>query len=426
MSTATDSAVKPYLRVTDLWWALAAAGAAALVMAVSNETAGYGGPLVGLALLAIAGAPLVVRSRWPVGSMLAVSALPYVYLGMDFPGGAELPLQMTALYSAAAFGCRRATITVFVIISALNIGFRAWFDTDPPLLIAVSIIPLALALALGDGAYTRQRLSEQTQARLDMMEAEREADARAAVAEERAQIARELHDVLAHTITTITVQAGAAADGLPEGPERRALRTVRTTANEARDQLRATLELLRADSPGLPAPVGDFSDLVANTEAAGVTVVFERHGEEHPLPVTVELAAYRIVQEALTNVVRHSHASNARVTLAQQPTTLTVHVTDDGAAAAYREGFGIIGIRERVRALGGTCSVGPHPNGGFNVEAALPITQHPSTAAPPVDAPTHPGRPSQEASGVGAGTASAEPDVDVDEAADETSVEESQ
>jgi signal transduction histidine kinase len=200
------------------------------------------------------------------------------------------------------------------------------------------------------------------------------------------RIARELHDVVSHSIGVISVQAGVAAHLLERRPDKagKALATIRQASDEALDELHAMLGVLRqpdGDAPLSPAPgLAQLGALVAQAQAAGLEVQVDAEGAAN-LPPAVDLAGYRIVQESLTNVVRHAGATRATVTVAADGDTLLVEVSDDGTgapAAGNGNGNGngtrqgIVGMRERARALGGTLEAGPRPEGGFRVSARLP------------------------------------------------------
>jgi signal transduction histidine kinase len=218
-----------------------------------------------------------------------------------------------------------------------------------------------------------------------MLEAERthaEEDRRRA-GEERLRIARELHDVLAHNISLINVQAGVALHLMDEQPgqSRTALAAIKQASNDALHELRSVLDILRqgTDAPRSPTSGLDSLDgLVANAASAGLAVSTRVEGTPRPLPTGVDLAAFRIVQEALTNVTRHAGQATASVLVAYGDGELTVQVDDDGRGATRQGaeaagGNGIRGMRERAAALGGQLDAGPRPGGGFRVAARLPL-----------------------------------------------------
>ncbi|MFE9010635.1 sensor histidine kinase [Streptomyces cyaneofuscatus] len=198
---------------------------------------------------------------------------------------------------------------------------------------------------------------------------------------EQVRVAREIHDILAHTVSAMTVQAGVALDALDTAPEvsRRAMTQVRASGKEAVRELRATLSVLRETESTAPAPrLDQLAELVEGVEAGGVRVALRRTPSGAAYPAVVEATAYRIVQEALTNVVKHSGAGRVAASLTGTDTALHIEIVDDGpprselSAPDAADGFGLIGMRERVLALGGTLAYGPVPGGGFRVHAVLP------------------------------------------------------
>jgi signal transduction histidine kinase len=208
----------------------------------------------------------------------------------------------------------------------------------------------------------------------------REQEARQRANEERLRIARELHDVLAHNITTINVQSGVALHLIDEQPEqaRTALEAINEASADALREVRSALSALRGDGEQPPrtptAGLDGVDELVSRACAAGLEVSIDVRGNRRPLPASVDLAAFRIVQESLTNVVRHAQATAATVQLAYGAGELTVQIDDDGrGGAAANGGSGILGMRERAAALGGRLIAGPGPRGGFRVSAHLPF-----------------------------------------------------
>lgn len=233
------------------------------------------------------------------------------------------------------------------------------------------------------GRFVRSRLEEarELERRTQRLEREREEQARLAVAEERRRIARELHDVVAHSLSVVVVQAGAAEEMLRRDPERalEPIRSVQETGRTALAEMARLLGVLReygeeiglAPQPGLD----ELSTLVEETRAAGLPVELSIEGEQRPLPLGVELSAYRIVQEALTNARKHAGNARARVTVRYGSDALEVEVVDDGAGRDNGAvgGFGLVGMRERVAVFGGSLDASPRPTGGFGVHARLPL-----------------------------------------------------
>ncbi len=224
-------------------------------------------------------------------------------------------------------------------------------------------------------AATRAQLARETQTR--------EERARRIAVEERLRIARELHDVFGHTMATISVQAGVGLHVIEQRPEqaREALAAIKTICDDGLTDVKTILGILRADTAAEEQPraprdgLDRLTELVDTAEAAGLRVELSVDGDPRPLPAPVDLAAYRIIQEALTNVLRHAEARTVRLALTHEPSRLLIRIRDDGPATSTDTpgGHGIDGMRERARALSGQLTAAPHPDGGFEVCAELPI-----------------------------------------------------
>ncbi len=248
----------------------------------------------------------------------------------------------------------------------------------------VVFIPLLFGIAwlAGFALNARAEQADAAEARAVQAERERETAARIAVAEERARIARELHDIVAHAVSVMVLQVGAVRHKLPEelADESDALRGVEGAGRTALAEMRRLLAAMRDDGDDLelgPQPgLDSVGSLVAEVERAGLPVALHVEGETAPLPRAVELSAYRIVQEALTNALKHAHASRADVTLRYGPDELRIEVRDDGSgggATRNGPGYGLVGVRERVKIYGGTMTAGTAPGGGFVLDARLPL-----------------------------------------------------
>jgi signal transduction histidine kinase len=343
------------------------------------------GPVAVLLLLAAAGA-LLVRRPYPVAALAGATVPTWVYLALDFPVGPVFVAVVVAVFGAIVAGRRLAAWVTLGIGWALALWIAPSFgerDVSPWAAVAGSA---AWVLALGTAAELVRTRTER-RAGAERVRAE---EARRRAGEQRMAIARELHDVLAHHISLISVQAGVALHLMDERPEqaRTALTAIRQASKESLGELRSVLELLRHGEDGAPvapAPgLAALDGLVARTSAAGVPVALSVTGRARSLPVAVELAAYRIVQEALTNVTRHAGAARADVRLDYGEDELVLEVTDDGTGGppdSAGSGSGLLGMAERAAALGGTADAGPRPGGGWRVTAHLP------TGPPPLDVP---------------------------------------
>lgn len=375
--------------------ALAAVVAAANGFAVAAEQeAGAKDPDALAYLLAVAIAvPLLVRRRWPLGVLLVSAVVLMAYHALDYPAiGLAVPLAV-ALFTAVAAGHLWAGAIVAFGLALAGIGFRALEEGESVVSVVGSgtvddVALLAAVLLLAETLRTRRAWMAEVRERLRRTEAEREREAERRVEQERLRIAHELHDVLAHTLAVIGVQAGVATETLTDSPTdaQASLQAIRERTREALTELRATVGVLREFrevAPRSPAPrLSQLKELLSMAADAGVDVEASITGDARPLPAIVDLAAYRIIQESLTNVIRHAGATRARVAIAYEPDTVVVQVDDDGrgagnGAATLAEGYGITGMRERAAAIGGRleAGAGASPDGGFRVRAWLPAEQ---------------------------------------------------
>jgi signal transduction histidine kinase len=326
-----------------------------------------------------AGALLLWRRHHPVRVALAVLVLLAGYHGAGYHGFAPALVMFVAVYSVAAYG-RPPNSLIWCAILLAGIWLIPTLPVNPvpwwSLAILGPILGLGWMVVIGLAARQR-RLGEADRIRRAAGTAEAEAGRR--IAEERLRIARELHDVLAHTISVISVQAGTALDHLDTDPARTriALQHVRTAAKQAMPELRAAVGPLRSGGIAAPQPrLDQLADLVETARRAGVAATL--HCTAGELPPHTELTVYRIVQESLTNVVRHAHASTVEVSVMATPDEVLVEVRDDGAGGAAAPpggesvGFGILGMRERAIQAGGTLDAGATGDGGFRVLARLP------------------------------------------------------
>jgi signal transduction histidine kinase len=334
--------------------------------------------LVAYLLLATGPVALLWRRRSPALVLAVVMASNVLYFGLGYPYGPAWLALIVAIWTAVTRGARRAAwITAFVGLAAYFTLAALLGRAEPttPLSIAAHLGWLLLFLVVAEvalAARQRRQAAERTRAE----------EARRRAGEERMRIARELHDVLAHNISLINVQAGVALHLMDEQPgqSRSALQAIKQASNDALGELRSVLDVLRQGDeapPRAPASgLAQLDSLVAGAEATGLNVTARVEGTPRPLPAGTDLTAYRIVQESLTNVTRHAGPATATVLVRYGDQELTVQVDDHGrgpSATRSSGGNGIRGMRERVVALGGRLATGPRPGGGFRVQATLPL-----------------------------------------------------
>ncbi|MEV8015581.1 histidine kinase [Streptomyces sp. NPDC086554] len=342
---------------------------------------------IGWALLMAANIPIVWRRRSPQLVLLAVAAFVVPYHTAEFTDIAAVPVEMLALYTVAATGRpRRALLTGLTVVGvplAINASVAPYQVTE---VLRISGWIVAVLLL---GVYVRihRQYVASVVERAERAERTREEEARRRVAEERLRVARDLHDLLAHSITLVGVQTSVAAHVLAADPERldrkavaKALDDIAETCRSARGELRATLEVLRSDPDEQRGPLpglDGLTDLAAAARISGAEVDLSVRETPADAPPAVGAAAYRIVQEALTNAVRHGGPGlTIRVGVRTEDAALKVTVTDDGRAVRdpdHTPGFGLVGMRERARSVGGTLEAGPRDEGGFMVDAVLPL-----------------------------------------------------
>ncbi|CAM5245160.1 Signal transduction histidine kinase [Streptomyces sp. KS_5] len=337
---------------------------------------------LGRVLLLVAGGLLLWRKRHPVAVAFGTTAAAMVYLGAGYPYGPVFLTVAVACFNAIVMGHRKAAWTAVGVLWVAHVLVAHWlYEWLPPAGDPAApwgqegVIAAWVAAIVAVSELARTRREQWVKER-----AERAQAARRRADEERLRIARELHDVLAHSISVINVQAGVGLALLDTDPEqaRSALTTIKAKSKEALGEVRQVLDTLRTpgDAPRAPAPGLDrLPELVRQAASAGLTVDVE--GEPPRLAPGTDLAAFRIVQEALTNVVRHSGSRHARVHLDHgDGATLRLRIDDDGPATgadAGGSGNGLAGMRERAAALGGTIEAGARGDGGFRVLAVLPL-----------------------------------------------------
>ncbi|MYS95365.1 sensor histidine kinase [Streptomyces chartreusis] len=371
------------LRNDALLAVVAAALAVALALFVDD---GRRPDALGWALLLACHVPLAWRRRRPLLVLLAIVVCVAPYHALDNTHTAPTPAAYIALYTVAVTGRPLRTVLVGVGVITLSTGVMLTVSAHEALrVLQISGWVVAVLFCGADVRFYRQYVASIVE-RAERAERTREEEARRRVAEERLRIARDLHDLLAHSITLIGVQTSVAAHVLSADPERldretvaKALDDIAETCRSARGELRTTLEVLREHgTPDVRGPLpglGGLPDLAEAARLAGARV--EQTVRIRQAPPAVGAAAYRIVQEALTNAVRHAGPEPAvRVDLVEREGALHLSVSDDGTGPAPggTPGFGIVGMRERARTVGGTLDAGPRADGGFEVTAVLPLT----------------------------------------------------
>jgi signal transduction histidine kinase len=382
--------------VFDSGLALVAAGVSTVFFVA--ELTGRGQPrgtlALGYVLALLHTLPLAARRRFPLAVLATCVASGLAFATLDLPPVFLGVAILVAVYSVAAYGDRWVSLAGLAAAAAGSAAIQLTpgrFQWPTPV---TNTLIIGAAWLLGHFAHNYRayaaRLEERTtelEERTAELEQAREELARRAVTEERLRLARELHDVVAHAMSVIAVQSGVGAHVADTQPHEaaKALAAIEVTSRAALEELRRLLGVLRRDSEPqgdlTPVPgLADLDGLLAEVAKAGLAVRLRVEGTPSQLPAGVDLSAYRIVQEALTNVVKHAGPARAQVVVGYRDHDVTVEVTDDGRGVGASTGdgqamvgHGLIGMRERVAAFGGDLEVGPRPDGGFRVAARLPL-----------------------------------------------------
>jgi signal transduction histidine kinase len=336
---------------------------------------------LGVALALGVSLPFYVRRRVPFASLVVASAAAVLMLTLEYPASLQTQMLLVSAYTigAHAEGTKRAAGFVVVELGvAITAAVGIPDSSTANILVAGALY--AAAFFFGIAMQNRRLFIEQTAQREALLEREHDEQARRAVADERLRIAQELHDVVAHSMGVIAVQAGVGAHVIDTDPAeaKRSLDAISATSRGTLTEIRRLLGVLRADDRAgyQPAPgLADLDRLVADLDAAGLPVSVHVDGGRHDVPPGVDLTAYRIVQEALTNVLKHAGTASATVTVGYEPGAVRLEIVDDGRGVNGRAsggGHGLVGMRERVGVYGGTLEAGPVPGGGFRVRAHLP------------------------------------------------------
>lgn len=332
---------------------------------------------------------LVGRRRWPALTLATIVGLWLLYHVLDYPGGAPAVPVWIALYSVAVAARRGPGLVVAAALIVCDVLARTSQSGSRPFDAALdgSTVLFLAALLLGDSVRSRREWREESQARTSLLVATREREAARMITEDRLRVARELHDVSAHTLAVISVQASVAAELLTASPgqARDAIQAVRDACREAMRELRSAVGVLRdpSDSPhrlaALPRLAMAHGDVPPRIEVRYL-------GPRRPLSLDVETTAYRIVQEAIANVLRHAEAEHVDVEVTFAPDGLALAICDDGRGPASRAvGSGLRGMSERAASLGGWVRTEPGPagRGGFGVRAWLPAPATPDAGSRP-------------------------------------------
>ncbi|MGK5630680.1 sensor histidine kinase [Streptomyces sp. URMC 123] len=381
----------------DSFWALVLLGFSGLWL-LSEVDVGSSGALAVLVAIALS-TVVALRRRMPEKALLLAAGTGLLQVAADIRWNIGDFAMLVAIYTAAANGARWSSRFALAggvcapAIAVLRWPNDHWTIWQGIVVTVFLTIPFVLAWVLGDSLRTRRAYYAELEERAARLEKERAAQSKMAVAAERARIARELHDVVAHNVSVMVVQADGAAYVLDSAPEqaKQALETISGTGRQALAEMRRLLGVLRTGEPGTDEPgeyvpqpdVDQIDDLIEEVRGAGLPVDFKIEGTPRPLPSGVELTAYRIVQEALTNTRKHGGPdAGASVRLVYFDDGLGLLVEDDGRGAqqelyetggADGLGHGLIGMRERVGMVGGTLDAGPRPGGGFRISALLPL-----------------------------------------------------
>lgn len=343
---------------------------------------------LGYVLLIFSGLVVAGRRRWPLPVFLVTALASLAYYALEFRDGPGWLGLFVALYTLTSYGDGRRSLRIAASgIAALTVGWLvASADVEPRAAIGWVFFRIGAAVmsaALGESVRARRFIAAQAQARAVWAEHTREDEARRRVDAERLRIAREVHDTVAHAIAIINVQSGVTAHVLDKRPQqaRETLVAIEQTSSRALQEMRAVLGVLRdTDDERVPRPgLDQLDELAKRARDAGLDIELEANLPE--LPTAVGSAAYRILQESITNVIRHVGPTRVTVVLEQRPGALEVRVTDDGplgrkittTTAPRPSGRGIVGMRERCQLLGGNLTARPRPNGGFEVQALLPL-----------------------------------------------------
>ena len=342
-----------------------------------------GAAALGAPILALGTVPLAWRRRWPiaVAGLAGASLLLGAAASIGTESLAQLIAILVAVYSVGALIEMRRAVAVLLYAYACAVASVIAAGHDASDLVFAALV-VAAPWAMGRVVRRLERRTGHLEDRAERLAEERDQRAREAASAERSRIARELHDIVAHSVSVMVAQAGGAEELLESSPERarEALRSVRETGQQALVEMRRMVGLLRLEGDGgelAPQPrLTQLEELVAQARAAGLPTELRVEGPARTLPPGVDLSAFRILQEALTNARKHAGEATARVTVRWTDDALELEVVDDGSGTSNNGdgGHGLVGMRERAALFGGEVRAGPEPSGGFAVRVRLPIT----------------------------------------------------
>jgi signal transduction histidine kinase len=340
----------------------------------------------GLAIAVVMGAALTVRRRWPTQAFVVVAIAAGFQFVLDVPAQVFDVALVVALYTVAATRSRREALVALVVVELGVFAASMWWSNEPARAVFGPAVLAVAAVLLGNSMRLRRAYLHELEERAARLEFERDQQAQIAAAAERSRIARELHDIVAHSLSVMVAQADGASYTIDSDLARAkgAVLSIAQTGRDALTEMRRLLGVLRESDTGsgvAPQPgVEQLGELVDSVRRAGLRVQLTLTGDPRPLPRGLELTAYRIMQEALTNTLKHGGANpHAWVTIEYGADAVALRIEDDGVGAgalvgaSSEPGQGLVGMRERAAVYGGSVETGERPGGGFRVVARLPL-----------------------------------------------------
>lgn len=379
-------------RLVDVALAVVASGSALAAMLARLEPEAREPDALAYALIVALGAPMLVRRQRPGLALAVTVGVLVVYYALGYSAvGFAVPLA-PALFSVAEAGRWRSGALTGLFVLTVATWWRLYDENEDRVIVgydlATTLAVMAAVIAWGDAVRSRRAWQRELARRMAAAEVEREREAERRVADERLRIARDVHDVVGHTVAVISIHADVAREALDDdlATARGAIDTIRRTSRHALSDLRDVMGLLRGDpgEPGTPEPdatgptpgLAQLARLVAAARTEQLRADLRVEGEPFLLPSPVDTTAHRVVQEALTNVIRHADASVVEVVVRYLDRSVEIEITDDGRGAPLTtDGFGLHGMQQRVHLLGGELTAASRRQGGFAVRAVLPVSQ---------------------------------------------------